>query len=200
MGSYVFKGIWIGLLFGVPIGAVGAMTVQRTLASGIKAGLITGLGSSAADCIYASVGAFGIRMVSDFLLRYEGAIHLVGGGFLMIMGMGSILKEPHRVGEGRKGAGTGIFLSAFTVGITNPAAILTFLFAFSYFGLSEGMGVWNGIWLVLGVFMGTFAWWLFLAVMADRFREKAVSRRKQMNRVFGGILVMFGVLIWVRLL
>ncbi len=198
MESYLFKGIWIGLLFGIPIGAVGAITVQKTLAFGIKAGLITGLGSSAADCIYAFVGAFGIRIVSDFLLRYEVSINLIGGGFLMIMGMGSILKEPHRIGADRKRAG--LFLSAFTVGITNPAAILTFLFAFSYFGLSGGMGVWNGIWLVLGVLIGTFSWWLFLAIAADRFREKAVDRQKLMNRIFGGILVMFGALIWVRLL
>ncbi len=34
-----FKGILIGLLFGVPVGAVGAMTVQRTWEHGTKAGL-----------------------------------------------------------------------------------------------------------------------------------------------------------------
>ncbi len=37
-------------LFGLPVGAVGTMTVQHTLSSGIKAGLFTGLGSSVADC------------------------------------------------------------------------------------------------------------------------------------------------------
>jgi ABC-type antimicrobial peptide transport system permease subunit len=39
------KGILIGLLFGVPVGAVGAMTVQRTWEHGIKAGLLTGMES-----------------------------------------------------------------------------------------------------------------------------------------------------------
>ena len=43
--SLFLKGILIGLLFGVPVGAVGAMTVQRTWEHGIKAGLLTGMGS-----------------------------------------------------------------------------------------------------------------------------------------------------------
>lgn len=42
--SYLLKGILIGLLFGLPVGAVGTMTVQRTLNYGAKAGLVTGLG------------------------------------------------------------------------------------------------------------------------------------------------------------
>lgn len=53
MISYLIKGILIGLLFGMPVGAVDAMTVQRTIAHGTKAGLLTGLGSSAADCLCA---------------------------------------------------------------------------------------------------------------------------------------------------
>ena len=53
-----------GLIFGIP---VEAMTVQRTWKHGIRAGLFTEMGSSAADCIYTRIGAFGLTMVSDFL-------------------------------------------------------------------------------------------------------------------------------------
>lgn len=47
---FLLKGIFIGLVFGAPAGAVGALCVQRSLLYGAKSGLITGLGSSAADC------------------------------------------------------------------------------------------------------------------------------------------------------
>ena len=67
--SLFLQGILIGLLFGVPVGAVGAMTVQRTWEHGIKAGLLTEMGFSAADCIYAGIRAFGLAIVSDFLLE-----------------------------------------------------------------------------------------------------------------------------------
>lgn len=36
--EYLLKGILIGLLFGLPVGAVGALTVQRTLSHGMRAG------------------------------------------------------------------------------------------------------------------------------------------------------------------
>lgn len=39
----LLRGILIGLLFGLPVGAVGTMTVQHTLSSGIKAGLLRGI-------------------------------------------------------------------------------------------------------------------------------------------------------------
>lgn len=64
--SFLLKGILIGLIFGVPVGAVGTMAVQRTFSNGFTAGL----GSFVADCLYAVCGAFGLTFVSDFLLKY----------------------------------------------------------------------------------------------------------------------------------
>ena len=91
--SLFLKGILIGLLFGVPVWAVGAMTVQRTWEHGIKAGLLTGMGSSAADCIYAGIGAFGLTIVSDFLLEYQTVIHLAGGGIVLLMGIRLLFRK-----------------------------------------------------------------------------------------------------------
>ncbi|MDE6727361.1 MAG: LysE family translocator [Oscillospiraceae bacterium] len=89
-----FKGILIGLMFGVPIGAVGTMTVQRTLERGFGAGLLTGLGSSAADCLYACVGVFGLTFISDFLLKYQMIISIIGGMFVLIMGISQLVEKP----------------------------------------------------------------------------------------------------------
>ena len=64
--SYLLKGIFIGLFFGVPVGAVGVMTVQRTFDHGFHAGFITGLGSSVADCLYACISGFGLTFLFAF--------------------------------------------------------------------------------------------------------------------------------------
>lgn len=87
MAAFFFRGMLIGLLFGVPAGAVGAMTVQRTWNYGTKAGLLTGMGSSVADCIYACIGAFGLTVISEFLLKYQNVINLAGGGLILYMGL-----------------------------------------------------------------------------------------------------------------
>ncbi|MDE6727407.1 MAG: LysE family translocator, partial [Oscillospiraceae bacterium] len=159
----LFKGILIGLMFGVPIGAVGAMTVQRTLDRGFGAGMLTGLGSSAADCLYACVGVFGLTLISDFLLKYQVIITVIGGVFVLIMGISQLFKKPVENASQKSAEGAKMFLSSFAVGITNPAAILTFLFAFTYFGIAEISGALNGILLVAGVFIGTYIWWTALS-------------------------------------
>lgn len=85
MISYLIKGILVGLLFGIPVGAVGTMTVHRTLNYGFGAGLMTGLGSSIADCFYAFVGVFSLTWISDFLLKYQLIIHIIGGAYCLCL-------------------------------------------------------------------------------------------------------------------
>lgn len=200
MESYLLKGILIGLLFGIPVGAVGAMTVQRTLNHGMKAGLLTGLGSSVADCLYACVGAFGLTMISDFLLNYQTIINILGGSLIVVMGIKILIRKSNmdevKPIEANK---TKTFLTSFVVGITNPAAILTFLFAFTYFGISGNMSVLQGTGLVIGVFIGTYIWWSALSVLAAFLKKKLRSDRLQiMNKVFGAILTVFGCAVFIR--
>lgn len=198
--EYLLKGILIGLLFGLPVGAVGALTVQRTLSHGMRAGLLTGLGSSIADCFYACVGVFGLTVISDFLLDYQAIINCLGGGLILLLGMSLILRKETEVKQKTESIGfTKMFLSSFAVGITNPAAILSFLFAFSYFGISEDAGLLRGFLLVCGVFAGTYIWWGTLTGVALIIRKKAVRFRFQyMNRIFGIILCLFGVVVFYK--
>ena len=197
--AMIFKGILIGLIFGLPVGAVGAMTVQRTWEHGIKAGLLTGMGSSAADCIYAGIGAFGLTVVSDFLLKYQTVIHLAGGMMILLMGLGLLLRKAETAQIPEVPGMFKMFLSAFAVGITNPAAILTFLFAFSWFGIAGDNTKAGGWPVVLGVFVGTYIWWGGLAaVVALARKKKRADRFRKMNRIFGVVLSLFGILVFIR--
>lgn len=198
--DYLFRGILIGLLFGVPAGAVGAMTAQRAYSSGLRAGLLTGLGSSVADCLYACVGAFGLSLISDFLLAHQTIINLLGGAIILTMGLGLLLKKNHGdTPETPNAQGIKLFLSSFAVGITNPAAILTFLFAFSWFGLSGGMVPLDGALLVAGVFTGTYIWWFALStgVVTIKKRMKKYSLRT-IEKCFGGVLLGFSLVVFAR--
>lgn len=200
--DYLLRGVLIGLLFGLPVGAVGTMTVQRTWNSGIKSGLFTGLGSSVADCFYASVGVFGLTLISDFLLKYQVIINILGGGLILFMGIHLLRKKEDTAPKKREAAGTlKLFLSSFVVGITNPAAILTFLFAFSYFGISADAGLLRGMSLVIGVFIGTYVWWGTLSTVANIIKKKTEKFSfRYMNRIFGSLLSLFGAVVLLRIL
>lgn len=199
--SYLLKGLLIGLLLGLPVGAVGTMTVQRTWNYGFKAGMLTGLGSSVADCLYAIVGAFGLTLISEFLLQHQMIISVFGGGLILFMGICMIQKKGGTVAAEMKAAGGAkLFLSSFTVAITNPVAILTFLFAFSYFGIPGTAGVLDGALLVCGVFLGTYIWWGTLSVMTCAVKKKTRGHHiPYMNQIFGTILSVFGAVVFLRL-
>lgn len=200
MAAFFLRGVLIGLLFGVPAGAVGAMTVQRTWNYGIKAGLLTGFGSSVADCIYACVGAFGLTVISEFLLEYQTVINLAGGGLILYMGLHLLFGRKKQDEIPSVSGRIKMFLSSFLVGITNPAAVLTFLFAFSYFGISGDTNLIQGICLVIGVFLGTYLWWTALSVIVSVLKGRQKKDHLQiMNRIFGVILCLFGMVVFIRM-
>lgn len=199
----LLRGILIGLLFGLPVGAVGAMTVWHTWNGGIKAGLFTGLGSSAADCFYAAVGAFGFTLISDFLLEYQIIINIFGGMFILFMGVRLLMKK-NEIAFQHEGERTTevwkMFFSSFVIGITNPAAILTFLFAYSYFGIFAKSQMLQGIMLVSGVFIGTYIWWGTLTAITNGIKKKTGKFSfRYINQVFGMVLCLFGAGVLVRL-
>ena len=201
MTGLLIRGMIIGILFGIPAGAVGVMTIQRTISYGTKAGLLTGLGSSAADCLYTCMAAFGLTFLSDILLKYQKGITVAGSIFILYMGAVLIgKKEKQEVQEGKLSL-SGMFFSSFVVGITNPAAILTFLFAFSWMGIGEQAGGFQGIGLVCGVFTGTYLWWGMLTGLTCFLKRRAGKLEVQkINRIFGGMLAALGAVIFVNAL
>lgn len=94
-----------------------------------------------------------------------------------------------------------MFFTSFAVGITNPAAVLTFLFAFSWFGITGKTGAAEGTCLVCGVFIGTYIWWGTLSGTVTLLKKKAKKNHQRgMNRIFGFILTLFGAAVLIDLL
>lgn len=191
----LLKGILVGLVFGVPAGAIGTLTIQRSLAHGFWAGLLTGLGSSAADVLYACVGVFGLTIVSDFLVRYETPIALIGG--VLIAGLGLLIfrkKGTESVESAEQANLLACFGSSFAIAIANPATVLSFLVAFASFGIGAISSPVQGAALVLGILLGTGCWWGVLAGASAKFRSRITSRTYQMlNRLLGILMMLFGV-------
>jgi threonine/homoserine/homoserine lactone efflux protein len=183
----------IGLIFGTPAGAVGALTLQRTLSFGIIAGLITGLGSSIADVIYACISVFGITIISDYLVNNQIYINIVGASILLFMGIKMIINSKVKVDNNPLEGNNyfKMFFSSLAVGITNPAAVLSFIFAFSYFGVIDIVFNEKAA-LVSGIFAGTYLWWLILSCAAFKLKNKINENRlKTVNTLFGIIIILF---------
>lgn len=198
--DYVVRGILIGLIFGVPAGAIGALTIQRTLEKGFAAGLLTGAGSSAADLLYSAVGIFGIAIISDFLTAYQKVVQTVGGTFIIVWGISILFKkERAAVVQQTKGSLVFCFLSSFGMAVMNPATILSFMVAFAAFEINGDVSVPEGAGLILGILAGTLGWWLLLSGGVSMFRQRITDQiYKWLNRVLGSFMMILGIVMIVR--
>lgn len=205
--NYLVKGLVIGVIFGVPAGVVGVLSIQRVLNQGAFAGFLTGIGSSVADAFYACVGVFGITFISDFLLKHQSVICMAGCLMVIALGIRTIRKkESHSLacaaGNDEEAHPRHIvycFLSSFVIALTNPATILSFMVVFSMFRIGGDESLGENVQLVCGIFMGTCIWWLAITVLVSLFRKKVTGGFYSiLNRMFGALMILFGIVIGVR--
>jgi threonine/homoserine/homoserine lactone efflux protein len=80
--------------------------------------------------------------------------------------------------------------------LTNPLTILSFAAIFAGLGVASASGAYSAAGLlVLGVFLGSGLWWLFLSSVVGVFRARMGPRQlRWVNWLSGGIIVVFGVL------
>lgn len=200
MAEYFWKGLLIGLIFGVPAGAIGALTIGRTLEKGFAAGFLTGMGSSAADLIYSCVGVFGITVVSDFLSARQTMLQVTGGILILLLGFGILRKkEQVMVQNESKGTLAFCFLSAFTTAFVNPVTVFSFMAAFAAFGIHGGLSVKQGAVLIIGILIGTLCWWLILSGITAYFRDRITGKiYRWLNCILGCLMTGFGIVMIIQ--
>ena len=200
LGNYLTRGLMIGLIFGVPAGAIGALTIQRTLKNGFSAGLVTGLGSSAADLLYACVGVFGLTLVSSFLTQYQRPISLLGGLLIAVLGIHIFRQKPqHKQQESNRIKLPLCFASSFAIAVTNPATVLSFLMAFTAFEITGEQTAVQSVQLIAGIFWGTLCWWSALSGITAAFRSRIDHRAYQLlNWILGCFMFIFGGVVLIK--
>ena len=195
--SFVLRGLVIGFAIAAPVGPIGALCIQRTLAQGRVVGLATGLGAAAADGVYGAIAGFGLTAVSGLLLAQRGWIAPAGGVFLCLLGLRTVLASTGKSAAApmRAGSLSGAFGSSFLLTLANPATILSFVAIFAGLGIADTGGRYlPALALIAGVFAGSAAWWLLLSGGVGLLRTRlAGGGARWINRAAGLVLLGFGV-------
>jgi threonine/homoserine/homoserine lactone efflux protein len=166
------KGLLFGFLLAATVGPMWVLCFRRTLAQGALAGFISGMGIAVADGLYGAVAAFGLTAISGLLLQYSLWIGLVGGVFLLYLGTATLLSRPSLESSKAKPAGLlQSFLSTLGLTLANPPTILAFAAIFAGLGLVSSDYDTAAL-VVLGVFLGSAAWWVILAAGAGWLRGR----------------------------
>lgn len=201
--NLLVKGLIIGFSIAAPVGPIGVLCIRRTLADGRISGFVSGMGAATADALYGCIAGFGVTVVSNVLIGHQGWLRIVGGLFLLVLGVRTFLSQPSDAPPKATGKGlAGAYASTLFLTLTNPVTILAFAAIFAGLGLGNtGEDYTAGMLLVLGVFLGSACWWLFLSNGIGLFRTWFNGPRlRWVNRLSGVIIAGFGFLAFLSLL
>lgn len=194
------RGLVIGVAVAAPVGPMALLCLRRTLARGRFVGVVSGLGVASADALYGAVAAFGLTSISEWLVAGSDGLRLIGGLFLLLLGVRSLRSIPpaaRGVDPGRSSA-EGVIAFTSTLGLTlaNPTTILSFVAIFAGFGVGQARhGAASATALVLGVFLGSTLWWIVLISTVAWFRVWFTPQRLRWINVAAGVAIaLFGVL------
>jgi len=191
------RGIIIGFAIAAPVGPIGLLCIQRTLAKGWRVGFLSGLGAASADAVYGMIAGLGLTAVSTFLVDQQTWLGLLGGLFLCYLGIKTLLAKAETAvatpANNRQGIAAAYF-SIFALTLTNPITILSFIAIFAGMGLgAEEMGGETAVFFIIGVFSGSASWWLILSSGASLLRQRLQSAHfRWINYISGLVILTFG--------
>jgi len=197
------KAALIGLSIAAPVGPIGLLCIQRTLARGARIGFLSGLGAATADAAYGAIGAFGFATVTGYFVALATPLAVCGALFLGWMGVkllrsapasgAAIAGDSGNSGSASNGAFAGqAFASVFALTFTNPMTILSFIAVFAAIAGPAAPAPGTAAIMVFGIFSGSALWWLTLACGVAAIRHKIGPRLMlAINRIGGGVLLCF---------
>jgi threonine/homoserine/homoserine lactone efflux protein len=195
-------GIGIGLAVAIPVGPIGLICIQRTLAKNKLAGIIAGIGAATADALLASVAAFSFKLIFSFITEYELPLRIVGAIILLVIGIIS-LKTNKKI-EIKVNTAIGHiegFISGLMITITNPLTAFIFFATFAGINKKVGHDIDIATIFVIGVFLGSCIWWFALTYITDRIAYRINEENiATLNRWFSYIIISVSIFILISVL
>jgi threonine/homoserine/homoserine lactone efflux protein len=194
----IFKGFLIGLAIAAPVGPIALLCINKSLKEGFGAGFISGLGAAFADATYGLIVAFGLSIVSNFLLKFQNIIQITGGIFLCYIGIKIIWghkRHAEKILHVRKSTYLKSFITTYFLTITNPLTILSFIAIFASLGNIGTAGYISSLYVVFGLFLGSATYFLILTLITACILRKRINEKidKMITNISGLLIISFGI-------
>jgi threonine/homoserine/homoserine lactone efflux protein len=201
--SLLWQGLFIGLAIAAPVGPISILCIQRSIKKGFVSGLVSGLGASTGDAIYAFVGAFGLNLIAVNLINQKTWLSLIGGLFLCYLGIKIFLEKPavslHKVNLStadlfKRNKLLKDYATILVLDLINPITILVFVASLTkLYAKNVYSGSLSGCLFILGVFISSALWRVCLSGIAHRLSDRLNPRQlRWINRVAGVTILAFG--------
>jgi len=202
MINLFYIGIIIGVLVSCPMGPIGMLCIQRTLAKGRLSGFVSGLGAAVSDLFYAVGTCLFMGLLVNFVQANERPLQIFGSIIMVLFGYYIFRNNPAKnIKQNQEQKQTLVqdFVTAFLLTLSNLLIVILFigLFAQYSFVLPEHtieMTV-SGL---TGIFAGAVLWWFFITFVASLMRHWFNNRGiKILNRIMGVLIMTLAVFVFV---
>jgi threonine/homoserine/homoserine lactone efflux protein len=190
--SQLLKGVIIGFWLAGPIGPIGLLCIRRSLTDGRLVGFISGLGAATADALFGLVATLGLTAVTHAVMAHQEMFHLVAAVLLLYLGVTTFRAQPPAQTLRPEHASSRWMAYASTLMLTlmNPMTIVSFMGIFVALGIRVGGGgLLGGGLLVLGVFLGSATWFLFLSTGAAWVGQRLRHGGLRIVNIVSGLLI-----------
>lgn len=182
----LLAGVTIGLTIAIPFGPSSMLCVQRTLGNGYSTGLATGLGVATVHLTYGSLASLSAARLE---MTPQNAIMLpVIASFLLMFFAVRVLRSTVVLSPttGGRTALRSAYCGAVGLGFLNPFTPVLFAAASPHLA-SHDAG--STALIVVGVFVGSFAWWSVLSSGVSLFRTRLTTRVLNFTNKLAGFVL-----------
>ena len=195
-------GIIIGLCISAPMGPAGILCLRRALEQGRRAGVITGIGATLGDLVYAIITYLFTGILLDYIDRNMVPLRIVAS--LLFIGFATYLyfstprlEVSQRVVAKINQRNLSHLASGFLLTIPNLLIVPVYVVLFSQFNFVYPLGEPPYGMFALGLIsiaLGALIWWLFITYIATRLRDLVSQRNLRIfNRIFALVFAVIAV-------
>ncbi len=176
------------------------LVLNTALNESRRSGLFTAFGVATGSGLFGLAGLLGLILIINSLPYFADLIRLVGGGYLVWLGVGmirnyrrSLPSGPNLTLEAGKPTGLLAYRAGLLTNLSNPKAWVFYLSLFTLV-IGPGLQLGHKIFLNLAMFLVSLGWYALVALLisSDRARPLFLRFKTPLQLVLGVLLVTLG--------
>lgn len=197
----LFTGLMVGFSIAVPIGPMGLLCIRRTLASGMRVGISTGMGAATVNVFYGALIILGLDKMTPLIVSSGRMLSFAGGIFLLWYAGRTLLHRhsPENQPKPAELSPVAAYGSAVAFNATNPMSPVLIVSLLSPVIGPSAPSIGSAVTLLFGMFLAATIWWVCLSGSITLLRSRLTPRVLMMvNQAAGAVLTFYGALALAR--
>jgi len=194
-------GLLTGFAIAVPIGPMGLLCIQRTLAAGMAVGVSTGLGAATVNIAYGALVLLGLDALAPWMEGGSRALSALGGVFLLWSAARAFRSRQPTAGRCCRPAPSAVaaYSSAVVFNAGNPMALILVVALISPLAEHATLSWAGDLTFLLGMFTAAATWWVCLSAGVALLRSRlSPAILAWVNQAAGLMLTVYGILALLR--